>query len=94
MAARKASSSSRPALGDQFDAAVGQITHNTGNFKSGGGGSRGVAEPDALHVTGINNPHAAAVCDWHLLRHAGMKPEPDTGCNVKLAAAHGTFFNF
>ena len=60
------------AFGDQFDAAVGQITHNAGNFKSGGDGFRGVTEPDALHVAGVKNPHAAAFGNWHLFQHAEM----------------------
>ena len=59
------------ALGGQFNATVGLITHVAGNFKSGDDGLRGVAEPDALHVAGIKNPHATAVCDWHWFRHAG-----------------------
>ena len=60
------------ALGRQFDAAVGQVTHYPGNIKPGGDGFRGVAEPDALHAAGIKHPHTTAVGGWHWFRHTGM----------------------
>ena len=43
------------AFGDQFHAAVRQIAHGAGHFKSGGDGFRGVAKTDALHVAGVKN---------------------------------------
>ncbi len=61
-----------PALGCQFDAAVGQSTHGAGNIKSGGHGFRGVAKADALHMAGIQDVQTAAVRDWRAFGHAGM----------------------
>ena len=38
------------ALGDEFNAAIGQIAHEAGNFKTGGDGFDGITETDALHA--------------------------------------------
>ena len=38
------------AFSDQFDAAIGQIADNAGNFKTGGDGFDGVAKANALHA--------------------------------------------
>src|ERR1700733_7568089 len=65
------------ALDNEVDAAIRQVTHSSGDFKSGGDGFCRVTEPDALHATRIKNFHATTVRDWRLLRHVGMKPEPD-----------------
>ena len=37
-------------FGDEFDAAVIQVTHNAGDFKSGGDVFGGVTEAHALHA--------------------------------------------
>ena len=37
-------------LGDEFDAAIGQVAHEAGDFKTGGDGFDGITETDALHA--------------------------------------------
>ena len=49
-----------PALGGEFDAAIGQIAHRAGDLKAGGDGFGGMPETDALNTAGIKNCHAAA----------------------------------
>ena len=97
MAARKASSSALVAFGDEFDAAVGQVADGAGDFKTGGDGLGGVAEPDALHAAGIKNIHAAAVGNgrggWRLNRHGRMKPKSG-GVGAMFFAAGRTIILF
>ena len=48
------------ALGDEFDAAIGEIADGAGDFKAGGDGLGGVAEAHPLHAAGVNELQSAA----------------------------------
>ena len=50
----------RPAFGDEFDAAIGEVTDSAGHRKPGGDRFDGVAESHALHAAGIKNLQATA----------------------------------
>jgi hypothetical protein len=69
------------ALGDEFDAAVGKVADDAGDFKAGGDGSGGVTKADALHITGVKHGHAAAGGIVGGRRHRRIKPNPWPGSN-------------
>jgi hypothetical protein len=84
------------ALGGELDAAVGQVAHTAGDFKTGGDGLDGVTKPNALHAAGIKNIQAAAVggrsAGWRWHRHGRMKPKSAARRNVFCRAAAILFF--
>ena len=83
------------AFGGQFDAAVGQITHNAGNFKSGGDGFRGVAKTDTLHMAGIKNLPCGSGLQLAFVpaqRRCSQSRTPDAMLNWTGDAEH--FFKF
>jgi hypothetical protein len=74
------------ALGNQFDAAIGQVADRAGDFITGGDGLDGVTKTDALHAAGIKNIQAAVLrgrcAGWRCNRHGRMKPNLAVMCNV------------
>ena len=48
------------AFGNEFNAPVGQVADDAGDFKTGGDGFDGIAESDALDAAGIKNIQATA----------------------------------
>jgi hypothetical protein len=60
-------------FGDQFNAAVGQISHSSGNFKARGGGFCHIAKSNTLNPSRIKSFRAATVSGFRLVRHGAHK---------------------
>src|SRR5262245_50707891 len=48
-------------FGHQFNAAIGQIAHYAGDFKSTGDRSGSITKPDTLHAARVKNLHPCAI---------------------------------
>ncbi len=74
------------ALGDEFNAAIGQVADDAVDDKAGGDGLDGVTKSHALHAARIKNIQAAAFSGRRVAgrfrRHRRMKPNSAARRNV------------